>query len=57
MAKAKIEKPKYDGKNVRIKTPSHDLVSAFCKEKGFVLGTFFELAALEKMERESAKNL
>jgi hypothetical protein len=45
-------KVKDKGKNVRISTKSHELLMKFCVKKGYNLGAFCEIGALDKMKNE-----
>ena len=42
-----------EGKNIRISSKSHALLLAFCKKRGYTLGAFCEIGALDKMKNES----
>ncbi len=44
------------GKNVRISNKSHELLSTYCKDKGYNLGAFCEIGALAKMQGEVLQN-
>lgn len=48
---------KTNGKNIRFSEKSHKLLSNFCRKKGYMLGTFCEIAALDKMKNEATNNL
>lgn len=45
------------GKNIRFSDKAHKLLVNFCKKKGYNLGSFCEIAAMEKIKTESTKNL
>lgn len=45
------------GKNVRFDAKSYDLLKVYCKEKGYRLGAFCEIGALEKMKSEVLKSV
>lgn len=45
------------GKNIRFSDDGHKILNIFCDEKGYKLGSFCEIAALEKMRVESTNNL
>ncbi len=47
-----VKKKKLIGKNVRISDKSHKLLAVYCKKKGYNLGAFCEMGALEKMKTE-----
>ena len=49
--------PKLKGKNIRFSDESHRLLNISCDKKGYKLGSFCEIAALEKMKNESTDNL
>lgn len=57
MAKIKIKKAATKGKNIRFSDKSYDLLKAFCDKKGYKLGSFCEIGALDKMKTESTNNL
>lgn len=42
----------YSGRNVRINDKSYKLIKNYCDKKGYRIGVFFELGALEKMRAE-----
>lgn len=42
------------GKNIRFTDKSHSTLVKFCRKKGYHLGAFCELGALEKMRNEIA---
>lgn len=50
-------KVKDKSKNVRISNKSHQLLVNFCKEKGYNLGAFCEIGALDKMRNEVTSDL
>lgn len=56
MKKEKVKKVT-TGKNVRIDTKSYDLLVTYCKGKGYKLGAFCEIGALEKMKNEVNSSL
>lgn len=45
------------GKNIRFSDNAHTLLVNFCKERGYNLGAFCEIAALNKLREESTKAL
>lgn len=45
------------GKNIRFSDKSHKMLSVWCDKKGYKLGSFCEIAALEKMKNESSNDL
>lgn len=47
----------YAGKNIRFSDDAFKLLKVFTDEKGYRLGSFCEIAALEKMKSESINNL
>lgn len=49
MATKKKVEMKLRGKNVRISGKSHELLSKYCKDNGFIMGVFIENAAINKM--------
>lgn len=57
MAAKKVKKPEYKGKNVRINAKSFDLLKKFCDEKGYKIGVFFEIGALDKMKNEVVNSI
>jgi len=58
MAKiVKKDLKKKAGKNIRFSEKSHRLLNVFCEKKGYKLGSFCEIAALDKMKNESTDNL
>lgn len=44
-------------KNIRFSEESHRQLNIFCDKKGYKLGSFCEIAALDKMKNESINNL
>ena len=40
------------GKNVKIPATYHETISDYCKEQGYVMGTFVAVAALARIESE-----
>ena len=42
------------GKNVRISKAGHEILQDYCKSRGYTLGAFCEIAALNKMNKEQA---
>jgi hypothetical protein len=53
---AKEEPKPVTHENVRIPVAIMRQVREFCESKRIILGGFFELAALEKLEREKSTN-
>ena len=41
------------GKNVKIPAEDHEVISDYCKKKGYVMGTFVAIAALGRIESEN----
>lgn len=50
--KVKSKKVEIADKNIRFSGKSHQLLSDFCRKKGYKLGSFCEIAALNKMSGE-----
>ena len=48
---------KTKGKNIRFSDKAHKLLVNFCKKNGYNLGSFCEIAALDRVKTESTKNL
>ncbi len=58
LTKKKVVKKKtYDGINVRFTDKAFKVVKAFCDVKGYKIGAFCEIAALDKVKIESTVNL
>lgn len=57
MTTNKTVKKKEIGKNVRISDKSHKLLAVHCKKKGYNLGAFCEIGALDKMRNEATSIL
>lgn len=58
MAKSvKKKQLKTKGKNIRFSDEGHELLSSFCKERSYILGSFCENAALGKMREEKTKGV
>ena len=55
MAKSSKQKTETEGTNIRVSMESKDRVKAHVKEYGGKVGKFFEIAAAEKIERDSKK--
>jgi hypothetical protein len=45
------------GKNIRFSDKAHKLITSFCKRNGYNLGSFCEIAAMDKIKVESTKNI
>ena len=45
--------PNPSGKNVKIPTEYHEVISDYCKKNGYVMGTFVAIAALGRIESEN----
>ena len=48
---------KSKGKNIRFSDKAHKLLVSFCKKNGYNLGSFCEIAAMDKIKIESVKVL
>lgn len=49
----KKKETKKIGKNVRFSDNGHKLLVAFCKKKGYNIGSFCEIAAMDKIKVET----
>lgn len=45
------------GKNIRFSDKSHKLLSAYCRTKGYNLGAFCEIGALDRMKLDATNNI
>lgn len=57
MVSEQVKKKKDTGKNIRINSKSHKLLAVYCKKNGYALGTFCEIAAIDKMRKQVISNL
>lgn len=51
----KVDKIEPEGTNIRVSTESKNLVKEHVKQYGGKLGKFYEIAAQEKIERDTKK--
>jgi hypothetical protein len=54
---AKSVKVKTKGKNIRFTDKGHKLIVNFCNKNGYNLGSFCEIAAMDKIKKESTENI
>lgn len=47
----------FKGTNIRISDTAYKLLKVFTTERGYKLGVFCEMAALERMKNESTNNI
>jgi len=52
---SKVKKKKYN--NVKLAETTYNIIKSFCKEKGFKIGAFCEIAATEKIQKETTNGL